>query len=74
MLVMRRDQGRGEETGSEGSGRTYSVACGEFLFSADDGSAALGLVDCSFSSNDGFALRGASAGLAPDFGHGVPIV
>ena len=53
---------------------TYSVACGEFLFGANDGSATLGLVDCSLSSHDGFALRGASAGLAPDLGYGVPIV
>ena len=53
---------------------TYGVACGEFLFGADDGSAALGLVDCSFASDHGFALRGASARLAPDFGHGVPVV
>lgn len=53
---------------------TYGVACGEFLLSADDSSATLGLVDRSLSSHDGLALRRASAGLASDLSNGVPIV
>lgn len=53
---------------------TYGVACGEFLLGADDGATALGLVDGSLSSDDGFTLRGASAGLAPNLGYGIPIV
>ena len=67
------DKGGGEERYLKYL-ETYSVACGKFLFGANDGSATLGLVNCSLSSDDGFALRGASAGLAPDFGYGVPIV
>ena len=53
---------------------TYSVACGELLLSADDSSATLGLVERSFASDNGLALRGTSAGLAADLGYGVPIV
>lgn len=60
----------------EGRGdlETYGVACGKFLLGADDGSATLSLVDCSLSSDDGLTLRGASAGLAPNLGYGIPIV
>lgn len=53
---------------------TYGVASGKFLLGADDGSAALSLVDCALSSDDGFTLRGASAGLAPNLSYGIPIV
>ena len=56
------------------AGKTYGVACGEFLLGADDGSATLSLVDCSLSSDNSFALRGASAGLAPNLGNGIPVV
>lgn len=56
------------------AGNTYGVACGEFLLGANDSSATLSLVECSLSSDNGFALRGASPGLAPDLGNGVPIV
>ena len=56
------------------AGETYGVAGGKFLFGADDGSATLSLVDCSLSSHDSLPLRGASTGLAPNFGNGVPIV
>ena len=56
------------------AGRTYGIASGEFLLGANDSSATLSLVDCSLSSDHGLALRGASAGLAPDLGNGVPIV
>ncbi len=59
---------------AEDAGWTYRVACGELLLGADDGSATLCLVDCSLSSDDGLALRGASAGLAPNLGDGIPIV
>ena len=66
-------QGRGEERDLKNL-ETYSVAGGEFLFGANDGSATLGLIDRSLSSDDCFALRGASAGLAPNLGYCVPIV
>lgn len=56
------------------AGRTYGVASGEFFLGANDSSATLSLVDCSLSSDHGLALRGASAGLAPDLGNRVPIV
>lgn len=55
-------------------GGTHGVAGGEFLLGADDGSATLGLVEGSLASDYGLALRGASAGLAPDLGNGVPVV
>ena len=35
---------------------TYGVASGEFLLGADNGSATLGLVDCSLSSDDCLTL------------------
>ena len=57
-----------------GYGGTYGIACGELLLGADDGSATLGLVEGSFASDNGLALRGASAGLAADLGYRVPIV
>ena len=53
---------------------TYGVASGKLLLGADDGSATLGLVNGSFASDNGLALRGTSAGLAADLGYGVPIV
>ncbi len=65
---------RSSRTKYEGGSGTYGVACGEFLLGADDGSATLSLVQGPFSSDDCFAGRGASAGLAPDLGDGVPIV
>ena len=56
------------------AGGTYGVACGELLLGADDSSTSLSLVDCSFASDNGLALRGTSAGLAADLGYRVPIV
>lgn len=55
-------------------GETYRVARSKFLLGADDSSTTLSLVDCPFSSDNGFALRRASARLASDLSYGVPIV
>lgn len=56
------------------TGETYRVSCGELLLGADDSSGTLSLVECSFSSDNGFTLRRASTGLASDLGNGVPVV
>ena len=37
--------------------KTYRVSGGEFLLGADDSSGTLSLIECSFPSDNGFALR-----------------
>lgn len=66
--------GGGAQRSGPGRKSTYCVADGEFLFGADDGSAAGGGVEGAFAADDGFALRGGAFGFAADFGDGVPVV
>lgn len=60
--------------GKRGGVKTYGVSGCVFFFCADDGAGALGLVQSSFASDDGFALGGAAAGFASDLGDRVPVV
>ena len=54
--------------------RAYSISCGVLLLCADDGTASLGLVKSSFSTNHGLTLGGSTTGLAADLSYGVPVV
>lgn len=66
--------GGGGEGKRMGWRTTHGIASGIFLLSRDDGAGPLGLVQCSFASDNSFSLRRPTAGLAADFRDGIPIV
>lgn len=57
----------------EGEG-TYGVARSVLLLRAEDGTAALGLVECALASDDCLALCAATASLASNLRDGIPVV
>lgn len=57
----------------EGIGETYSIACAELLFRADDSTASCGGVERRFTLHDRLACDPASTGLASNLGDGFPV-
>ena len=58
----------------DGCSRAYSVACGELLLCADDGTASLRLVQGALAADHGLTLRSSATGLAANLGNGIPVV
>ena len=72
--VSRIEEQRSQDKDEARGKGTYGVSGGKLLFRSDNGARALGLVQSSLSTDNGFPLGRSAAGFAADFSHGIPVV